>query len=704
MSNTIPNGNQSFAGQSGQAIPTRASPPSTENAQITTSTESQKRQEKITNAKLLGGAGIIATILGIAFKDGLKKGFLKTSNFFNSISNIVSLPFAVLYPFGALESERASSRKEQKGKDDLFMRGLYTAASVAFAPNTVGGPAKDLTRSPAHMVTGLMNTPHWLFCLFSYTGARLLSFFKIVQKERNTDPEKKYRLEQEFEALYTLGNIGSSQVSVIPMASQCVTGWQTLKDIFTGNIGSAWERFKHEPISVGLGTLFNWWAWPFEYVAKFLDTTIRATENVEQFENAFPEGSRLIGFLKNLKIKWHNKAKEDNALGKFLKYGREFSKIEALLLPPIGMISVVIPTFNKFARGEFWNKEAQDIGGIIGLLDKAFSTVAFFSHIFYTGIYAASVRLPQTISTATFYLSHLLKRVTGKDIEPTEIRDKIFGGKLLNKISNWAAKKLDEGELEFHKDEPILINDQKDKDGNIMKKGTGRCRHIRTFIEILAQETYFPIRESFYGLTVKARDDHRPTDSEWGVILKGLKNNILEESGKKLEEYLSNSGQLDSRQIREFEKRGYFKLVTDEVRNLIKKEIETTTDPKIIPEQDQKIKSKSWKELFTNPGDIKELIKGKMFHITNSILPLWVKGFVNALDMGEKDEPFWLRNLKATVTGINELDIVQACNRELMPVVAYAFQTAGKGMAILHGLKRLVFNGEPMPSLYEEAA
>ena len=486
------------------------------------------------------------------------------------------------------------------------------------------------------------------------------------------------------------------------MASQCATGLQTLKDIVTGNFGSAWDRFKKEPVTVALGTAFNWWAWPFEYVAKFLDTTIRATENVEQFENAFPTNSRFIKLLKNSRNWWHSTAKENSPLGKFLKYGRELSKIEALLLPPIGMVSVVWPTMNKFLRGEFWNKEAQGIdgvfGGLIGLADKVFNTVAFFSHVFYTGAYGLFVRLPQTISTATFYACHAINKLTGRKLEPNDIRKKIFEGGIIQRISDWAAKKLDEGELEVHKDAPILINDVKDKDGNIIKKGTGRCRHIRNFIEILAEETYKPLRENYYGFVVAASDNKKPSDLEWGKALKGVKSNILTESEAKLTQYLSNSAQLDKAQIEEFKERGYLKTIKEEIEHLIDNEIKESINPKITPEAEQKIKSKSIFELLRNPKDLKEVLRGKMFHATNSILPLWVSGFVNALDMGEKDEPYWLRNLKATTTGINELDIVQACNRELMPVVAYAFQSAGKGMALTYNLGRLIFKGEPLPS------
>ena len=73
------------------------------------------------------------------------------------------------------------------------------------------------------------------------------------------------------------------------------------------------------------------------------------------------------------------------------------------------MASVVTPAFNKFLRGEFYNKEAQEIGGTIGFIDKVFNIGAFFTHLYYTGTYALSVRLPQTVTTGTFYICHALQ-------------------------------------------------------------------------------------------------------------------------------------------------------------------------------------------------------------------------------------------------------------------------------------------------------
>ncbi len=699
---------------------------------LTIDKKKQEQEKRAAAAKVATGATLaLGAALGISFKDGISSGFQRIGGFTNTLSNVISVPFSLLFfPFIA-NNERAERRGESKSKDDIFNKMVYTAASLGFTPNTWGDPLIMGTRSKPHLITTVLNLPHLLFSFFSYSGGRLMSFIKTVQMNTEKDPIRKYQREQEFNAFFTLGNLGSAQASVIPMSGQFILGWETITDILKGDLGSAWGRFRHEPISVVLGTLFNSWMYPFEYLAKYFDTTIRTAESVDSFKNAFNRDSKLIKGLEWLKNNWHKEAKkQDTLLGKFLKWGREASKVEALVIPPIGMIGVVTPTVNKFLRGEFFNKEAQEIGGTIGTLDKVFNIGAFLSHIFYTGVYATNVRIPQTITTTTFYICNLINKLRGienkhKDpryIEPNEVRNKIFNWGPIKTLSEWAAKKLDniEGDLHTKKDQQLISE-------------TGRSRHIRTFRTVITKEVaYDAAHEEIYsevvkkntdfdsdlivlnenskpvvdenGRTRKGRNklvDEKPSDKFWGNYLAKpeVRTRFIKLAKAKLEKYLEESQLLNEAQIREFMEREYDSNCTrygnsrneNKIDKMIEERLEkeikgcTNAEEDTAP-QEQKIKSRDFLELLTNPRDWLEVLKLKTFHATNTYLPLWVRGFVDVVDFGEKGEPMWLRNLKATESGIREGDVQQACSREFMPVVAYAFQSMGKGLATIYHL------------------
>ena len=646
---------------------------------------------------LRNGVGLAAIFgLGYALRDGLKDGFRRIGDFSNSISNVISVPFSLLFPYFMLRNERANLSDSGRSKDDLLNRMVYTAASLGFASNTWGDPLKMATRSTPHMVATMMNLPHILFSFFSYTGGRFMSFITAIKK--NKDPNN-YRLEQEFEALYRLGNLGSAQCSVIPMSGQFILGWETITDIFKGNFGSVWERFKKEPVSVGLGTIFNSWAWPFEYVGKFLDTTIRTAEQVDSFQNAFQgsnkdgkDTSYLVKGLKALRNKWH-KASQDpnNPMGVALKHGRQLSKIGALLLPPGGMVSVVAPpALNKFLRGEFFNREAQEIGGTIGFVDKVFNIGAFFTHMYYTLTYSFSVRLPQMVTTGTFYISQVLNHLRGKKpgdngyLEPTIIRDKIFNRNngIIKGISDWAEKKLNQLEKELHPGEEILIT-----------KESQKCRYIRGFHQVLAEEVcYTPVREKYYSIEAASLNNRKPSNRDWGIALRDkYSEDIKKDARKALEDYLRESVLLDENQIHDFMYGKYkyeAEIILKEVDKLLQNEINhcTSDNSKSKPAKEPEIKSKSLFEALGNWGELKKILLLKTFHVTNTILPLWIRGFVNVADYGKPDDPFWLRNLKIQETGIREGDVKQACDREFMQVVGYAFQSMGKGLALLWNL------------------
>ena len=722
----------------------------------------EKRREYIekssTTAKVATGVGVVTTVaLGVALKDGINEGFKRIGTFTNRISNLIAVPFSFLFPLLLLDNERAALRGESKGKDDIFSRMTYTMASLVFTPLSFGDQLLAATKSKGHMIATLLNLHNTLYCLFSYTGGRLLGFITALKMKFNKDQTRKFRLEQEFEAFYTVGNLGSSQVSVIPLAAQFVTGWQNIFDFFKGDFGSALQRIKDEPVSALMGTFCSSIIWPFEWFSKLFDTTCRTAETVDSIENAFknPDRSWVIGGLKQIRDGFHNKVQDPNSgFGRFLKTGRKISMNLATYLPPLGMMSTVWAVGNNYLKGRIYNKEAQEIGGLTGLVDKIFSTAGFLGHVVYTIPYGLIVRLPQTATHGMFYLTRGINKMTGKNLDPHEIRKKMFEWGPFKALSNWAAKKLDGLELELHPDDLVLINDLKfnkssskawisgkeislskdqlegleeyidknkakcsnDKDGNILIKGEGRNRNIRTRAEVIVQEICSVAKEKLYKQKVhEAFDDEglkrnkevgeKPSDTEWGKILDKERVNLEKSAEKMLREYLAKTEMLDPDQIEKYVSKYYYGkgLVTKDrfgrERRTVKEEFAKTLDSEIdkclhpAAKKEAKIKSKNLFELFTKPKELWEILKLKTFHLTNTFLMFWVNGFVNSPDFGEKNDAKWESDLNTRLYAIKELDIQQACNRELMPVANYGFQSMIDGWLLARSVPGALFGG-----------
>lgn len=667
-------------------------------------TRQEQRAEKVKTTRTAGTVGLgIAAALGAAFSGGLNTGFERVGKTAESISNIISVPFSILFPFLTLKNEYSNLKGDSKtGDDQIFNRMVYACASLGFAPQTFAEPILSFTKGTLNKVVTVANLPHILFTLFTYTGGRAMGALTAAKRIFNKDKSQEYRLEQEFNSLYKLGNLGSAQASVTAMSDNFCEGWGAIGEIAKGDFGSAFERFKDKPISVFLGTFLNSWIFPFEWAAKFFDTSIRCAENLDNFKNAIGHDSFITKRLEDLKSFWVNNSKNrDSVLGNFLYYGREFAKAESLIGPPIGMFTVVSTACNKFFKGDLFNKEAQEIGGAIGLFDKITSTVAFFGHSFYTSLYGITIRLPQTITTSTFYLTHLYNKMKGhkqgdeKYVDPIDIRDKIFNKSFINKISEIAEKRLNTIEKELHGDA-----------ANIVDPETKKSKFIRDFSEIMAQEVcYEPIREQHYAKFMEENNGIPPKDAnKWHEYL--LKNEVTmsEEFEPLFEKYLRESPQFTDAQIN-YMKSDKGKQDWDKIISLakasLKKEIEhSKKDPAETAVKAEKKAEKTTHNkielpdtfwgLLTNPKALYEVAKLRSFHVVNSVLPLFVKGFVNVVDFGRRDEEFWYRNFKAQETGIREGDYAQATDREACPVFMLNYQNAGKGLAKLYnGVQRI---------------
>ena len=688
----------------------------------------QRADEKAFSSKMSIGVSLAsAGVLGFALKDGINTGFKRIGVFTNRLSNLIAVPFSFLFPLLMLDNERASLRGESKGKDDIFSRMTYTMASLEFTPLTFGDMFLDANRSKGHMAATVLNLHNILYSFFTYTGGRLLGFLTAVKMKFNRDPSRKFRLEQEFESFYTLGNLGSAQCSIIPMASQFITGWQNIIDAFKGDFSSVGERFKKEPLSATLGTCFNSFLWPFEWISKLFDTTCRTAEVVDNISNAFPDpdNSFIPKMLRTIRDGFHSKVQNPNSgFGKFLKEGRKLSMTLATFIPPVGMVSVVWPTMNKYFRGELLNKEAQEIGGLTGLVDKVFSTAGLLGHLIYTIPYGLVVRLPQTITHATFYGTRLYNKLTGKKADPHEIRDKIFNQKPFTSISKWASKWLDKIELQLHPDDPMLINDLKDKNGKVLIKGQGRNRNIRTRTEVVVQEICMVAREKLLkekmqeefmdeGLGRMKKFGEKPSDKAWGRILRENKVRLKLEAQRIFKDHLAKSEMIEQYQIDHVMSKYYHgnglnrkdrfgrerKTIAEEFDKQLNSEIDRCLHPE--PTKKPKISSTNLLELLTKPKELFEVLKMKTFHLTNTFLMLWMNGFVNSADFGDKGDASWETDLWTRMFAIRELDTQQACNRELMPVACYGWQSMIDGWLLARSMPGALLGGGSLYNAWE---
>ncbi len=661
----------------------------------------ERREQKELIAKstrMATGATLgLGALLGMAFSGGANNGFEKIGKTAETISNIISVPFTLFFPFITLKNEFSNLKGESKtGDDQILNRMVYSCASLGFAGQTFAEPILAFTRNTLSKVATVANLPHILFTLFSYTGGRFMGALTTFKRYLCKDDTQKYRLEQQFNSLYKLGNLGSAQCSVNAMSDNFCVGWETIGDLVKGDFSSAFERFKGQPISVGLGTLLNSWIFPFEWAAKFFDTSIRCAENTDNFRNAIggsPAGNWILGKLDSYKKFWAENSNKGGFLGKFLYLGREFAKAESLIGPPIGMVTVVLPAFNKFLNGNFFNKEAQELEGGVGrtiaLFDKVCNTTAFFGHIFYTGLYGLSIRLPQAITTTSFYITSLINKVRGVKyeegvnngyIDPLDIREKVFNRPWINKISQWAETKLQGIEAELHGESASKIDPD-----------TKESKYIRGFARVMAEEVcYEPIREKYAAKLVEENGGKKPDNWKevFGKYLQDHKEEIIKELEPTFDQYLKTSVQFTPEQITYMKsdkgKADYEKIMSI-AKGLLDNEINSLLHPKPKTHITNNVEMpKTFIGLLTNPKALLEVLKLRTFHLSNSVLPLFIRGFINVVDFGKRDEEFWYRNFKAQETGIREGDYMQATDREACPVFLLNFQNAGKGAAKLY--------------------
>lgn len=637
--------------------------------------------------KLIGGSALGLGLGMLAFKDGLSEGFKKIGSLGRNISSIFAIPATFLIPltmaYGEYEELKVKNPTEQSSSRLIEI--VYPILSIAFAPMTAFEPLEKATQSKGHMVTTLVNMPHIIFTFLSYTGGRFLTLLKSVRLAFFNPPdEERYRLENERKLVSTLGDIGSDNAAVTPEAHQFMTGILTIKDLLTGNFSSVKERLSEAPITTLLGTFIGSIFWIPTFIGKSFDTIIRTLEMSDQLKNALSEKHPVYKYAEKAKNWWHSTSAKGGFTGNLLASGREFGKIMQAVASPLGMVSVVFPAFDHFKKG-FNNEEALEVGGSVKAIDKALNIGAFLGHLYFTTLYGAFVRLPQAIVTSTFYGCNIINRFRGvldkpndpRYIDPRKIRDKIF-----NPNKGWAKALSDFA-------------------GGIIEKNTGKKFLYDDIYKVIAeQECYRPLRESLYKKVFESEYQYEVVDDNtketktvtkeaykdphqklWGNILKTNKEDIMRGAEDRFKKYLKEASGYDDAKINDF----FYRY---RVYDKIKAELEKLIDGEIsacLESKESKLGSKNFFDMIDHPvrhwKDLKEISKFRISLSQFVVSPLNVLDFVNIVEMGDKNLPYWLSNWLLQESSIRIGDFKAGNYGELVPVYLHAVQTCGKGMA-----------------------
>lgn len=648
----------------------------------------EEREKETKTARMATGVSIVSAFgLGYVLRNGLNEGFKSIGSFGRFISSIFAIPATFLIPITTAYSEyeqyRAKNSTEQSSS--RLIQTVYPILSIAFAPMTAFVPLEKATQSKGHLLTTLINLPHIGFTFFSYTGGRFLTLLKSLKLAFfKLSDEEKFRLENERKIVQSLGDIGSDNAAVTPEAHQFMSGWMNIIDLFRGNFSGIKERFNDAPVTNILGTFIGSIFWIPTYIGKSMDTIARTLEMSDQLQSTMSENSLIYRFAKRGMKLWHDTAAGTGFLGNTLTKGREFGKIMQAIASPLGMISVVFPVFDHFRHG-FKNEEADEVGGSVKFYDKILNVGAFLGHCYFTVLYGLFVRLPQTAITSTYYICNGINWTRGvldkpndpNYIDPRKIRDKLF-----NPIKGW-------------------VKSISDFAGDIIEKNTGKKFLYDGIYKVIAEEEcYRPIREAIVkrifqsdhyetindqtgekGVKQKQPYKELPLE-EWGKILKDFRQDILKDGEARLRKYLEEASRFDQEKVNDFfGKHKIYDKIKAELENLIDGEINACK----ADEEPPKLKSNNFFEMLLHPvkywDDVKEVFKLKTAIAQLIISPLNVLDFVNMIEMGDKDQPYWLTNWLLQESSIRIGDYKAGNYGELMTVYCHAVQTCGKGIA-----------------------
>lgn len=683
----------------------RAGPDSGTRKPPKTPPEKQELQTKTTRARIGLGVGIASLFgLGYFLKDGLKSGFKNIAGFSKLICSFIAIPAALLFPTTLLISEFNFLKGKNKSNDEnKLAKFVNPQVSISFASVTLSEPLEKATQSNLHMIASLFNLPHIIFTFFSFTGGRFMTLLKAVELLISPDKKTRLRLEQEADGFHHIGNIGSDHAGITPLAHFFATGCHLFKALFKRDFSKIKDYFVKNPISFLL-SIPSVISFIPDYIGKTLDTTFRTAEGVNQIQNAFSSSKQkgkdppfLIKILKSIKDFWDKRSGEDSFIGKFLRYGRNFARFDKLVFAPLSMMAVVCPLLNNVFRLNIFNKQAREVGGFAKLADTILSPIAAIGHLYFTGLYGLTIRSPQIVTTATFYLSHAINRYRGAKpgdpnfIEPNKIRDRLFNFKFIHKISDWASNILDKIEIEMHPDDPKLIKtrtytrikvdengkaciDEKGRpiEEKVTVKGRGRSRYVQSYAEIMAeQEAYIPAREELF----KELNASGLSDKERGKILEENKEKIISRAKEIFRQHLINVDHFTDEDLSDFFIRyKRYDEINKEVINLIEKEIKACKTEEDFTSESRKFKLKAndFFEMLFHPikywEDIKQVFSLRTFVAKFVILPLHILGFVNGAEFGKENEPYKLRKHIAESQIIKVLDNIIAIESEMPPV------------------------------------
>ncbi len=674
-----------------------------------------KPEQSSNLGKVATGLGLATAVgAGVALKDGVNEGFKTIGGFGKSISSIFAIPATLLIPFttayGEYEGYKVKNPTEQSSR--RLIETVYPILSLAFAPMTAFEPLEKAAQSKVHMATTMVNMPHIIFTFFSYTGGRFLTLLKSLKLTFvNLSDEEKNRVKNESKLVSTLGDIGSDNAAVTPEAHQAATGWINWFDMFTGNFSAVKERIAEAPVTNILGTFVGSVFWIPTFIGKSFDTVIRTLETTDQLKSALTEDSGLYKYAQRGKTWWHTTSASNSILGGILSGGREFGKIMQAIASPMGMVSVVFPAFDHFIHG-FGNEEAQERGGIIAKVDKGLNIAAFAGHLYFTTLYGVFVRLPQTITTASFYACNTLNRMRGvldkpndsKYIDPRTIRDKIF-----NPNKGWAKWISDKarGFIERNTGKECLYD-------NIYKviadEECFRLEREELYEKELKRHCEYTYVDSSTGETVtKVKEEHKdPPVEVWGKILERERKSIIERSEERFRKYLKEASGFDESKVNDFfDKYKIYDKIKVELEKLIDGEIDACLNrtKSQINQSDEKSKfekpkmqSKDFMDMILHPvkykNDLKEVFKFRTALSQLVVSPLNVLDFVNMVELGDKNLPYFLSNWLVQESSIRIGDYKAGNIGELMTVYCHAVQTAGKGLGKIAQASEVIFGSK----------
>ena len=251
-------------------------------------------------------------------------------------------------------------------------------------------------------------------------------------EELSTHEEKRIRAKEKgFDRIYssakrlaTIGSIANPTMQGLRQAADSLA-------LLTGQMSR--EEFFQRPL-LGASRIVSLFVGIPEFFIKGIDSVVRVLDESKHLEPVLPESVNKRIKSASAYLNAQIKTKEPG----FLKSLIHNTEILFHTLSPLSMFALFTPMLDESSQSE----EAQNRGGITGLLDKVIGRTGKVLTIIFTGSYVAFARLPQTLMQSVFYIN---KKFLGKsDNELKDIlHNKLANNTVISGVSNAARKCID---------------------------------------------------------------------------------------------------------------------------------------------------------------------------------------------------------------------------------------------------------------------